>query len=163
MVSCQSLLHYCTGGVLVLWLCGGFWPHRQRNSKVATRETESQIALIASRLSVAYSYSSKATVTMAIVFFAITVCDLHTFAYCSLSFFFCTRKGKATTTGVSLVMQGAVRKRDTGSAVRGKGKYRTWTAEAMLKVSYLDCQPSRACGKLKVCTPFDPVLFVEIK
>ena len=88
MVSCQSLLHYCTGGVLVLWLCGGFWPHRQRNSKVATRETESQIALIASRLSVAYSYSSKATVTMAIVFFAITVCDLHTFAYCSLSFFF---------------------------------------------------------------------------
>ena len=94
MVSCQSLLHYCTGGVLVLWLCGGFWPHRQRNSKVATRETESQIALIASRLSVAYSYSSKATVTMAIVFFAITVCDLHTFAYCSLSFFFAPGKGR---------------------------------------------------------------------
>jgi hypothetical protein len=45
-------------------------------------------------------------------------------------------KNKEATVG-SIVTQGAVRKRDTAQKVKGKGRYKTWTADAMLKVSFL--------------------------
>ena len=47
------------------------------------------------------------------------------------------RKKNEATVG-SIVSQGAVRKRDVVKKVKGKGRYKTWTADAMLKVSFLD-------------------------
>lgn len=72
--------------------------------------------------------------------FKFTFCFVrHFFTYSfihSLALPSVRKKNKEATVG-SIVTQGAVRKRDTAQKVKGKGRYKTWTADAMLKVSFL--------------------------